>query len=92
MVKTLKFFTYRPNTLNMNVQTFLFRVYYLFHGQTKTSCLTEEAVIRILYFYCPALSIIYSAGHITENFILYHDPHFLVPYSYCAKTPFNTGW
>ena len=48
----------------------------------------EEGVLKILFWFSPALSAILIVLQIGENFVRFSDRPVLFYYSYCAKTPF----
>ena len=48
----------------------------------------EDGVLKILFWFSPALSAILIVLQIGENFVRFSDRPVLFYYSYCAKTPF----
>ena len=50
--------------------------------------LTEESVIKFLYWYSPVVSGLLTSLHICEGLFLFPDNPMLFYYSFCKKTPF----
>ena len=68
------------------------RLYYLFNGTIKVAFINEKSVFKLLIWFSPLLSGIYSTFRIMENLVRYglgSPPLFY--YSYCGKTPFPTN-
>ena len=63
------------------------RLYYLLQGP-KLTFITEERVMKFLYWYSPFLSGLVMTLHIIENFIHYPVNPILFCYSFCKKSPF----
>ena len=63
------------------------RLYYLSHGPMKT-LVTEESVIRFLFWFSPVLSGILTTLHIIEGYFRFPDNPMIFFYSFCKKTSF----
>ena len=50
--------------------------------------ITEESVIKFLYWYSPVVSGLLTSLHIFEGLFLFPDNPMLFYYSFCKKTPF----
>ena len=67
------------------------RLYYLLQGQ-KHTFITEESIMKFLYWYSPFLSGLVMTLHIIENFVQFPGNPILFCYSFCKKSSFPSDF
>ena len=61
------------------------RLYYFFRGKVS---MREQDLFHYLFWFSPTISGILTVMQALENAIFFPKTPIMVPYSFCAKTPF----